>query len=37
MLRVVAVVGLGFAEQRRFSEEEIATYGEDAKTVLTVA
>lgn len=34
---LVAVVGLGFAEQREFSEEEIAMDGEDAKTVLTVA
>ncbi|WP_149827626.1 hypothetical protein [Streptomyces tailanensis] len=34
---LVAVVGLGFAEQRESSEEEIATYGKDAKTVLTVA
>lgn len=34
--RLLAVVGLGFTEQRNFTDEEIAKYGEDATTVLTV-
>lgn len=33
--RLVAVVGLGFTEQRDFTAEEIAKYAEDATTVLT--
>jgi GAF domain-containing protein len=34
--RLLAVVGLGFAEPRVFTEEEIAAYGVDAATVLTI-
>ncbi|MDT0572919.1 hypothetical protein RM704_36595 [Streptomyces sp. DSM 3412] len=33
--RLVAVVGLGFAEPREFTDEELAKYGEDARTVPT--
>ncbi|MER6155552.1 GAF domain-containing protein [Streptomyces sp. NPDC001868] len=33
--RLVAVVGLGFTEQRDFTAEEITKYAEDATTVLT--
>lgn len=33
--RLLAVVGLGFTEQRDFTDEEIEKYTEDATTVLT--
>ncbi|UUU21966.1 GAF domain-containing protein [Streptomyces sp. DSM 40750] len=35
--KLVAVVGLGFAEHREFTDAEIAKLGADATTVLTVA
>ncbi|MFD3502123.1 GAF domain-containing protein [Streptomyces sp. NPDC058676] len=35
--RLLAVVGLGFAEPREFTDEEIAEYGADAATVLEAA
>ncbi|MFE7836554.1 hypothetical protein ACFU53_10995 [Streptomyces sp. NPDC057474] len=34
--RLLAVIGLGFAERREFTAEETAKYTEDATTVLTV-
>ncbi|QYX80188.1 GAF domain-containing protein [Streptomyces akebiae] len=35
--RLVAVVGLGFAEPREFTDEEMTKYGEDAKSVPTTS
>ncbi|MDX3453285.1 GAF domain-containing protein [Streptomyces sp. ME02-8801-2C] len=35
--QLVAVVGLGFTERRDFTEAEVAAYGRDAATVLTVS